>query len=71
MIMSRKQGVARTAPSILIGYRHLPRRQPTYQPISDMTPRVDMSNAQLRNVIRGALDNPAGAPLNVWAATLR
>jgi esterase/lipase superfamily enzyme len=30
-----------------------------------------LSNAQLRNVIRGALDEPAGAPLNVWAATLR
>jgi hypothetical protein len=30
-----------------------------------------LSNAQLRNVIRSALDEPAGAPLNVWAATLR
>jgi esterase/lipase superfamily enzyme len=29
-----------------------------------------LSNAQLRNVIRGALDEPAGAPLNVWAANM-
>jgi esterase/lipase superfamily enzyme len=28
-----------------------------------------LSNAQLRNVIRGALDEPAGALLNVWAAS--